>query len=241
MDAGDDGRWMTYDELAEARGIDRQSARRMANRSRWRRQKDNRGVVRVYVPLQQAVRARRHGEPPAGIAADTPADTPADMSADMPADKSRAISVLKAALAAVERRAVAEATALRERAEVAEKRADRAENRAEQAETRANRAEQAVTDERNRADRAESSRDAERTRSDELRDRIEALQVQLVTAEADSSALTIETAELTAQLNQARRQAQEAQDAAEAIRQAEEAERRARGLLARFRAAWRGE
>ena len=64
--------------------------------------------------------------------------------------------------------------------------------------------------------------------------------MQLATAEADGSALTIETAELTAQLNQARRQAQEAQDAAEAIRQAE-AERRARGVLARLRAAWRGE
>ena len=45
--------------------------------------------------------------------------------------------------------------------------------------------------------------------------RIEALRVQLATAEADGSALTIETAELTAQLNQARRQAQEAQEAAE--------------------------
>ena len=61
--------------------------------------------------------------------------------------------------------------------------------------------------------------------------------MQLATAEAEGNALTIETAELTAQLNQARRQAQ---DAAEAIRQAD-AERRARGLLARLRAAWGGE
>jgi hypothetical protein len=56
-----------------------------------------------------------------------------------------------------------------------------------------------------RADRAEAGRDAERARAEVLRDRIEALQVQLATAEADGSALTIETAELTAQLNQARR------------------------------------
>ena len=34
--------------------------------------------------------------------------------------------------------------------------------------------------------------------------------MQLTTAEADGSALTIETAELTVQLNQARRQAQDA-------------------------------
>jgi DNA repair exonuclease SbcCD ATPase subunit len=71
---------------------------------------------------------------------------------------------------------------------------------AEQAETRPDQAERAVADERNRA---ETGRNAERSRADELRDRIAALQVQLATAEADGSALTIETAELTAQLNQA--------------------------------------
>jgi hypothetical protein len=87
--------------------------------------------------------------------------------------------------------------------------------------------------------RAEAGQGGRACRADEPR-RNEALQVQLATAEADGSALTIETAELTAQLNQARRQAQEAQDAAEALRQAE-ANRRARGVLARLRAAWRRE
>ena len=61
MDAGEEGRWMTYAELADARGIDRQSARKLANRTHWRRQKDNHGVVRVYVPLAQAERQRRMG------------------------------------------------------------------------------------------------------------------------------------------------------------------------------------
>jgi chorismate mutase len=46
----------------------------------------------------------------------------------------------------------------------------------------------------------------------QLRDKIEALQVQLVTAEAERNALTVETAELTTQLSQARRVAQEAQE-----------------------------
>ena len=64
--------------------------------------------------------------------------------------------------------------------------------------------------------------------------------MQLATAEADGSALTIETAELTAQLNQARRQAQEAQDAAEAIRQAG-SRAAGEGRPGAARAAWRGE
>src|SRR6185436_15493331 len=49
-DDGFDGRWMTYAELAQLRGIDKQSAARLTFRRRWRRQKDNRGTVRVLVP-----------------------------------------------------------------------------------------------------------------------------------------------------------------------------------------------
>ena len=169
--AGDDGRWMTYDELAEARGIDRQSARRMANRTRWRRQKDNRGVVRVFVPLEQAAPARRHRDTPAAMTA---------VSADAPADMTRAISVLETALAAVERRAEAEAAALREHAKHAEKLAEQAEIRAKQAEARADQAQQAIEAAQNRAeraetraDRAEPAIDAERNRADTLRDQIE--------------------------------------------------------------------
>ena len=46
----DDGRWLTYPELAAARGIDKPSAIRLATRKKWRRQRDNRRVVRVLVP-----------------------------------------------------------------------------------------------------------------------------------------------------------------------------------------------
>jgi chaperonin cofactor prefoldin len=137
-------------------------------------------------------------------------------------DITRAVSALEASVAS-----------LTKRAEAAETRADQAENRAEQAETRADRAEQALSDAQNRVDRAEMGRDAERSPADELRDRIEALRVQLATAEADGSALTIETAELTAQLNQARRQAQEAQEAAE-----KKPSGGARGLLAGTAPSW---
>ena len=48
----DDGRWLTYPELAAVRGIDKPSAIRLATRKKWRRQRDNRRVVRVLVPTE---------------------------------------------------------------------------------------------------------------------------------------------------------------------------------------------
>jgi hypothetical protein len=115
MDAGEDGRWMTYAELAEARGIDHQSARRLASRLKWQRQTDNQQIVRVYVPAARAEPGRRQR----------------DMTADHPRDLSRAISALETAVAS-----------LTERAEAAEKRADQAEIRMEWAENRADQAEE---------------------------------------------------------------------------------------------------
>jgi hypothetical protein len=64
-------------------------------------------------------------------------------------------------------------------------------------------------------DQSEAATAAERARRDALRERIDVLQVQIAAR-------------------------QEVIDVAEATRRAE-AERRARGLLARLRAAWRGE
>jgi hypothetical protein len=43
MDAGVDGRWMSYAELAEIRRIDKTSALKLAFRHKWTRQKNNRG------------------------------------------------------------------------------------------------------------------------------------------------------------------------------------------------------
>jgi hypothetical protein len=71
-----------------------------------------------------------------------------------------------------------------------------------------------------RAEAAEARAEGERARADALRDRLDVAQ-----------------AELRQAADQAR---QEAQDAAEALLQAEAA-RKARGLVARLRAAWRGE
>jgi len=66
----------------------------------------------------------------------------------------------------------------------------------------------------------------ERTRADALRDRIEALQEQLADAQT-AATLANATAQRTV-------------EAAELLRAAD-AERKARGLVARLRAAWRGE
>lgn len=117
-DDDSDRRWLTYAELAAARGIDRQSARRLASRLKWRRQKDNQGIVRVYVPATKT-------DPQRGKA-----DTSAHTSAAASADISRVIRVLEAAVAS-----------LREQSERDRGRADQAETRAIEADRRAAQAE----------------------------------------------------------------------------------------------------
>ena len=42
--------WLTYDELAERLGIERESARTLVKRKRWTRQPGNDGKVRIGVP-----------------------------------------------------------------------------------------------------------------------------------------------------------------------------------------------
>lgn len=42
--------WLTYDELAERLGIERESARQQVKRKRWARQPGNDGKVRIGVP-----------------------------------------------------------------------------------------------------------------------------------------------------------------------------------------------
>jgi hypothetical protein len=52
MDSHDDdgGQWLTYAEIAAARGTSRLAAVRLAQRRRLRRQKGNDGFARVFVP-----------------------------------------------------------------------------------------------------------------------------------------------------------------------------------------------
>ena len=139
-------------------------------------------------------------------------DSPRDNRPDDTADSSQSTILLEAAISALREQQEHERAALREQ----------------------------IDREGARAVRAEQGRDAERVRVDELRDRLDDLQRRLAAAEAEGNELTVETAQLTAQLKQARAETQEAAQDTAKLRQAE-AERRARGLVARLRTAWRGE
>jgi hypothetical protein len=61
--------WMSYAELGRARGTSAASAKRYANRQRWRKQPGNDGTVRVAVPPggtvpRETVRGRVPGDGP---------------------------------------------------------------------------------------------------------------------------------------------------------------------------------
>ena len=127
---GDTGVWMTYGELAAARGIKRVAAIRLVQRHRWRKQAGNDGQVRVLVPLDWAKPSER-----------VAGDVGSDVGSDVTHDTSRAISALEAANAA-----------LQERARAADARAERAEAEIDRERARADRAEAGREGERARAD-----------------------------------------------------------------------------------------
>jgi hypothetical protein len=106
-------RWMTFAELADARGISRESAIRLIRKKRWRRQRDNRGNVIALIPGPWA-------DPP-DRPADDPADRPADDREERPGDPdgfhTKALATLDTAVAT-----------LREQLVRAEARADSAES-----------------------------------------------------------------------------------------------------------------
>jgi hypothetical protein len=176
MDAGEAGRWLTYDELAKARGIDKQSAVKLVLRRQWRRQKDNRGTVRAYVPVDE-VEAQR---PSRDRSIDTSTDTSVAMSTDMSMDNKALADALAAFAkeieAAREERAglLADLRAERVRADGQAARADEAQNRADAevaarqeadarattAESRADAAEALVADQAARLDAMQSDADA---------------------------------------------------------------------------------
>jgi hypothetical protein len=257
MDTEADGRWMTFGELAAERGINKASAHRLVRRHKWRRQTDNRGTVRVLVPLDWL---------------EAQGDRPSDSPTANPSDNSPAINALEAAIATLreqldtakglieaeriradraeqardveqhttERRIEAE----RNRADRAEQGRDAADKRAVLAEGRADRAEQAsaaelhtakgwIETERTRADSERSRADRAEQGRDGERTRADALRERI-------DALQSQLAEAHVHADQARADAQEATRAAEAVRAIAEA-RKPKGLLAVIRAAWRGD
>jgi hypothetical protein len=130
-----EGVWLTYAELAKARGIDKASAAKLVLRRRWHRQKDNRGTVRILVPPEWADPSR---------------DPPQDVSLDLSPDMSGTINALEAELATV-REALARELG---RAARAEAEADRERDRAEAALVQATAAQADLVRERDRAEGA---------------------------------------------------------------------------------------
>jgi septal ring factor EnvC (AmiA/AmiB activator) len=181
----DDGRWLTYPELAAVRGIDKPSAIRLATRKKWRRQRDNRRVVRVLVPPEWL--SRRYQS------MDLPMEQQ-DRDMDLSSDRTD----FAAALAAVEAAHAGEVAALH--GQIA-----------------------GLTD---KAERAEAAIADAKSDVRELRSHAAALQVEL--------------ADRQAALERTQADARAARDDADTLRKADDA-RKARGLLARLRAAWRGE
>ena len=112
-DSSDSARWMTFAELAKVRGISKLSATTLVRRHGWRRQRDNQGHVIALVPLTWT-------NPDVGGQAD---DLP-DKRADNRPDSQGYIAAFEAALVTVREAHAGEVSALRERAEAAERRAD---------------------------------------------------------------------------------------------------------------------
>jgi hypothetical protein len=74
-----DGRWMTFAELAATRGITRASAIRMVRRKRWRRMQDNQGRALTLVPEEWLARPDDGPEDhPEGSATERHPDGPGD-------------------------------------------------------------------------------------------------------------------------------------------------------------------
>jgi hypothetical protein len=61
-DDSEDGRWLSYAELAQARSIDVRSAIRTVRNRRWPKQKGNDGKIRVLVPTE-FLEAKRYDRP----------------------------------------------------------------------------------------------------------------------------------------------------------------------------------
>jgi hypothetical protein len=116
MGSGADSRWMTYRELAEARGITQASATRLAFRRKWQRQVGNSGTAKVLVRLAEAM----PGKP--GASSVTQGVMPHSAHDVLP-DITRTISVLEAALSAIREQLERE----RSRSDAAEARAARLE------------------------------------------------------------------------------------------------------------------
>ena len=85
-----DVRWVSYQELADARGIDRLSAVRTARNRRWQKRKGNDGTIRVAVPRNFLENAKRRER-----------ENPEEIPGEIPAENSRIFSALEGQITAL--------------------------------------------------------------------------------------------------------------------------------------------
>ena len=202
----DAGRWISYAQLAEIRGISKKAAQRLTLRHRWRRQPANDGGVLVWVPDDAATQGRqtgrqtdRHDGGSNGPAAALLED------ANRRADEANKRADVAMALAD---RALAQLADAGERAGRLERDLAAALSAAEQAEAVRDQAEQATT--------------AERARADALRDRLNAQRVAAETTEAHAAALRERLDAMQAQLTEAHAALQAAVETERRAAQAEQ-------------------
>jgi len=134
-DSSDDGQWMTYAELAEARGIKLRAAVRQVQRQALRRQPGNDGKTRVWVPcdiLETSPRPEQPSQRPAPRPGHSDVAEMARVFVATLQGKQDEIDTLRQDIAT-----------LRTRAEVADTAVEVAETRAQEALQAATRAEQA--------------------------------------------------------------------------------------------------
>ena len=235
--------WMTYREIAAARGISHAAAIRLVQRHRWqKREGSNDGLAHVLVPHDAA-----QPTPPVASAFESALVA-------IEAAHARELATLKEQVASAEQARIAMqalveqfAGQLRDADETMK--AERARHHTEMADAQINadRAEAAVAAEYQRAAdlraqiaemvvmRAETDRALaeEQLRADRFSEQVDAGHRDLDAARADVERLERDRAAAVAIADEAVR-------AAEALRQSE-TDRKARGLVARLRAAWRGE
>jgi hypothetical protein len=132
-----EGEWLSYAELGRIRGIGRESAKKLALREGWRRIPGNDGSTRVLVPREWLKRAREPSR---------------EHTRESSREDTRAISVLEAAFSTALAAKEGEIAALRAMIEVKGSEIAGLREQADRAETRADRAEAALTAERSRVD-----------------------------------------------------------------------------------------
>jgi hypothetical protein len=247
-DAGS-GQWMTYDELARARGINRRAAVRLSQRHRLRRQPGNDGLARIWVPNDVATPPQRLTRRQASHTNGS-GTAVSDAHVDAGDTQALAAATARAEQAEANRRAdVAIALADRTLAQLAEaeKRADTARDQLQAVRVQLTTAEAEAKAANDRAwasseqqSAAEQRADAERARAD----RMEAQAVHLLDAEArtrrELETVRKRVAEAEAHQDRLRAEVDSVRVELAAVRRTED-ERKGRGRWARLRSAWRGE